>query len=80
MRTLIRDVTAITLDDEERILSHTAIGLEDAEIAGVGEPPAGFERDLEQDLWAEAWERVQALAEGHNDMIGASAAHRARDC
>jgi ribosome-associated translation inhibitor RaiA len=30
--------------------------------------------DLEQDLWAEAWERVQALAEGHNDMIGASAA------
>jgi ribosome-associated translation inhibitor RaiA len=30
--------------------------------------------DLEQDLWAEAWERVQALAEGHSDLIGASAA------
>ncbi len=30
--------------------------------------------DLEQELWAEAWERVQALAEGHDDMIGASAA------
>ncbi|MEA3375900.1 MAG: HPF/RaiA family ribosome-associated protein [Chloroflexota bacterium] len=30
--------------------------------------------DLEQDLWAEAWERVQALAGDHDDMIGASAA------
>ncbi len=30
--------------------------------------------ELEQDLWAEAWERVQALAEGHDDLIGASAA------
>lgn len=30
--------------------------------------------DLEDDLWAEAWNRVQALAEGHDDMIGASAA------
>ena len=30
--------------------------------------------DLEDDLWAEAWNRVQALARGHDDMIGASAA------
>jgi ribosome-associated translation inhibitor RaiA len=30
--------------------------------------------DLEQDLWANAWERVQALAGDHDDMIGASAA------
>ena len=30
--------------------------------------------DLEQELWAEAWERVQALAGDHDDMIGASAA------
>ncbi len=30
--------------------------------------------ELEDDLWAEAWERVQALAEGHDDLIGASVA------
>lgn len=30
--------------------------------------------DLEQELWAEAWERVQALAGNRDDMIGASAA------
>jgi ribosome-associated translation inhibitor RaiA len=30
--------------------------------------------DLEQELWAEAWERVQTLAGDHTDMIGASAA------
>ncbi len=30
--------------------------------------------DLEDDLWEESWERVQALAEGHDDLIGASAA------
>ncbi len=30
--------------------------------------------DLEQELWATAWERVQELARGHDDMIGASAA------
>ncbi len=29
---------------------------------------------LEDDLWAEAWNGVQALAKGHSDMIGASAA------
>jgi len=30
--------------------------------------------DLEQELWAVAWERVQDLALDHDDMIGASAA------
>ncbi len=30
--------------------------------------------DLEQELWAEAWERVQDLGLDHDDMIGASAA------
>ena len=30
--------------------------------------------DMEDDLWEESWERVQALAEGHDDLIGASAA------
>ncbi|MBS3784663.1 MAG: HPF/RaiA family ribosome-associated protein [Anaerolineae bacterium] len=30
--------------------------------------------DLEDDLWAEAWNRVQALARDNDDMIGASAA------
>lgn len=30
--------------------------------------------DLEQELWAAAWERIQALAGDRDDMIGASAA------
>lgn len=30
--------------------------------------------DLEQELWAAAWERVQAIAGDRDDMIGASAA------
>lgn len=30
--------------------------------------------DLEQELWAVAWERVQELARDRDDMIGASAA------
>lgn len=30
--------------------------------------------DLEQELWAQAWERVQEFAGGRDDMIGASAA------
>lgn len=30
--------------------------------------------ELEDDLWAEAWNRVQELARGHDDMIGASVA------
>ena len=30
--------------------------------------------DLEQELWAEAWDRVQDLAGDRDDMIGASAA------
>jgi 5-methylthioadenosine/S-adenosylhomocysteine deaminase len=45
MRTLIRDVTAITLDDEDRILTDTTIALEDAEIVAVGETPDAFAPD-----------------------------------
>jgi ribosome-associated translation inhibitor RaiA len=30
--------------------------------------------ELEDDLWEAAWNRVQVLAEGHDDLIGASTA------
>jgi 5-methylthioadenosine/S-adenosylhomocysteine deaminase len=45
MRTLIKDVTAITLDDDDRILKDATIALEGSEIVGVGEPPSDFEPD-----------------------------------
>jgi 5-methylthioadenosine/S-adenosylhomocysteine deaminase len=45
MRTLIHDVTAITLDEQDRVLRDTAIALEDAEIVAVGEVPDSFEPD-----------------------------------
>jgi 5-methylthioadenosine/S-adenosylhomocysteine deaminase len=45
MRTLIRDVTAITLDKEDNILQDAAIALEGAKIAAVGEVPDSFEPD-----------------------------------
>lgn len=45
MRMLIKDTTAITLDDEDRILRDTTIALEDARILAVGEAPPDFKPD-----------------------------------
>jgi 5-methylthioadenosine/S-adenosylhomocysteine deaminase len=45
MSTLIKNVTAITLDDDDRILRGAAIALEGAEIVAVGESPQAFEPD-----------------------------------
>ena len=45
MRTLIEDVTAITLDEESRILHNVEIALEDRDIVAVGVVPADFTPD-----------------------------------
>jgi 5-methylthioadenosine/S-adenosylhomocysteine deaminase len=45
MHTLINNVTAITLDEEDRILRDATIALEDAKIVAVGEPPPAFDPD-----------------------------------
>ena len=43
MRTLIRDVTTITLDAEDRILTGVEIALTDDRITAVGQAPADFD-------------------------------------
>ncbi|MEA3376657.1 MAG: amidohydrolase [Chloroflexota bacterium] len=45
MRTLIRDVTAITLDGEDRILREADVAIDGSTIAAVSEAPEGFEAD-----------------------------------
>jgi 5-methylthioadenosine/S-adenosylhomocysteine deaminase len=45
MRTLIRDVMAITLDDEDCILEGVEIALEETRIVGVGKAPPDFAPD-----------------------------------
>ncbi|TKJ28963.1 MAG: N-ethylammeline chlorohydrolase [Chloroflexi bacterium B3_Chlor] len=45
MRTLIRGVTAITLDEDDRILQDVDIALEGSNIAAVGQAPADFGPD-----------------------------------
>jgi 5-methylthioadenosine/S-adenosylhomocysteine deaminase len=45
MRTLIRDVTIITLDEEDRILHHAEIAIEGQSILAVGQVPPGFVPD-----------------------------------
>jgi 5-methylthioadenosine/S-adenosylhomocysteine deaminase len=45
MRTLIKNATAITLDEEDRILRDTVIALEDTEVVAVGEAPSAFVPD-----------------------------------
>mgnify|MGYP001028238549 CR=1 FL=1 len=45
MRTLIRNVAAITLDEQDRILDDADIVIEDGTIIAVGESPAGLEAD-----------------------------------
>jgi 5-methylthioadenosine/S-adenosylhomocysteine deaminase len=42
MRTLIRDVTAITLDEEDRILQDVEIAIEGSIISAVGQAPPDF--------------------------------------
>ncbi|MGD2144995.1 MAG: amidohydrolase [Anaerolineae bacterium] len=43
MRTLIRDVTAITLDEEDRILRGAEIAIDGHTITAVGEAPSAFQ-------------------------------------
>jgi 5-methylthioadenosine/S-adenosylhomocysteine deaminase len=45
MRTLIRNVTVITLDKEDRILPHAEIVIEDKSVLAVGQAPPGFAPD-----------------------------------
>ncbi|MGB3906100.1 MAG: amidohydrolase [Anaerolineae bacterium] len=45
MRTLIRGVTAVTLDEEDRILQDVQIALEGSSIAAVGQVPPDFVPD-----------------------------------
>jgi 5-methylthioadenosine/S-adenosylhomocysteine deaminase len=45
MRTLIRDVTAITLDQEERVLPHAEIAIDGTDVLAVGQAPPGFVPD-----------------------------------
>jgi len=45
MRTLIRDVTAITLDQEERVLPHAEIAIDGKDVLAVGQAPPGFAPD-----------------------------------
>jgi len=45
MRTLIRDVTAITLDEEDQVLEGAEIALDGKSIVAVGQAPADFEPD-----------------------------------
>ena len=45
MRTLIENVTAITLDEDDSLLRDAAIALEDAEIVAVGQAPSDFAPD-----------------------------------
>ncbi|MFW6115591.1 MAG: amidohydrolase [Chloroflexota bacterium] len=45
MRTLIRDVSAITLDAEDRILNRIDIAIDGPSILAVGEAPEGFQLD-----------------------------------
>jgi len=45
MRTLIRYVTAITLDEEDRILQGVEIAIEGKNILAVGQAPPGFAAD-----------------------------------
>ena len=46
MRTLIKNVHIITLDDENRVLPEADLALEDAAIVAVGEAPADFAPDV----------------------------------
>ncbi|MGD2164161.1 MAG: amidohydrolase [Anaerolineae bacterium] len=43
MRTLIRDATVITLDDEDRILQEADIAIDDDTIVAIGDAPHSFE-------------------------------------
>jgi 5-methylthioadenosine/S-adenosylhomocysteine deaminase len=45
MRTLIKDVTVISLDKDDGVLRDVAIALEDCEILAVGDVPEDFEPD-----------------------------------
>ena len=45
MRTLIRNVTAITLDEEDRFLENVEIAIEGSKIAAVGQAPPDFVAD-----------------------------------
>jgi 5-methylthioadenosine/S-adenosylhomocysteine deaminase len=45
MRTLIKNVAAITLDEADRVLHDVEIALEDRSIVAVGTAPAGFDPD-----------------------------------
>ncbi|HUX75158.1 MAG TPA: amidohydrolase [Anaerolineae bacterium] len=45
MRTLIHNVTAITLDEEDRILQDAEIAIEDKSVLAVGQAPPGFAPD-----------------------------------
>ena len=45
MRTLIRNVTAITLDEEDRILQDSEIAIEDKSIVAIGQAPPEFAPD-----------------------------------
>jgi 5-methylthioadenosine/S-adenosylhomocysteine deaminase len=45
MRTLIRDVTAITLDEQDRILQEADVAIDGDRILAVGEVPERFEPD-----------------------------------
>jgi len=45
MRTLIKNVTAITLDEADSVLHDVEIALEDRGIVAVGTAPAGFDPD-----------------------------------
>jgi hypothetical protein len=42
MRTLIQDVTAITLDDQDRLLPHVDIALDGNKILAIGAIPPSF--------------------------------------
>jgi 5-methylthioadenosine/S-adenosylhomocysteine deaminase len=45
MRTLIRNVTIITLDEEDQILPHAEIAIEDKSVLAVGQAPPDFVPD-----------------------------------
>ena len=45
MRTLIRNVTVITLDEEDRILQDVEIAIEGKNVLAVGQAPSGFAPD-----------------------------------
>ena len=45
MRSLIRDVTVITLDEKDRILHNVEIAIEGKDVLAVGQASSGFVSD-----------------------------------